>query len=177
VDLTQLREWALTLSACAALLIIAASAWLGARAYRRKLHAEERLITTNRAEADVRLVQAYIDLVLLGAGSGRYALNDELIRAMIECGAIQEDDFDIDNPTPLHTKIARLALMPGVGGGPTAHNYALSGIAILAARQPELRELGIKALELERVRDINPDKVRDLLTSLRGIIRPDEPRS
>src|SRR5262249_32376178 len=133
VEPVQVREWIVALCASAALLSVALGVWLGVREYRRKLQAEEGLARIARAEADVRLVQAFTDLVLLAAGSGRYALSDEILRTLLDSGAISQEDFDPDDPIPLHTKVARLAMMPATGGGPTAHRFAVFGVAALAA--------------------------------------------
>jgi hypothetical protein len=168
VDAAEVREWIVALCASVTLLAVALSVWLGVREYHRKLQAEEGLAQIARAEADVRLVQAFTDLVLLAGGSGRYALSNEILRTLLDSGAIGEEDFDPDDPVGLHTKVARLAMMPATGGGPTAHRYALFGVAALAARHPLLRDLGIKALELERVRETAPEKVQELLRDLRG---------
>jgi hypothetical protein len=166
VDLEQLRDWILPLSAGAAILLVAAGAWLTLGAYRRKLRAEERLARTACAEADVRLVHTFTDLMLLAAGTGRYTRSGELLRAMLEKGVIGKEDFD--DAVALHTKVLQYAMMPATAAGPTACGYAVHGLAALAARHELLRELGIRALDLERVRTSAPDQVQALLRGLRG---------
>jgi hypothetical protein len=171
VDPVQVREWIITVSTSAALLAVAAGVWCGVSAYRRKLRTEERLVQSNRAEADVRLVQAFTDLVLLAAGTGRYVLSRDLLRALLHSGVLGRNDFDTKDPNSLHTKVVRLALIQGNGGGPTAQKFALFGVVALAARHELLRELGIKALELERVRETLPEKVPELLKELQALRR------
>ena len=166
MDVAQVRDWILIVSASAALLAIACSTWLGLRAYRRKLQAEARLARAACAEADVRLVHAFTDLVLLAAGSGRYTRSGELLRALLKAGVIGEED--LSDPVKLHTKVVRLAMVPATACGPTASLSAVYGIAALAERHEVLREMGVRALELERVREIAPEKVSELLKRLRG---------
>jgi hypothetical protein len=160
------RDWILILSASAALLAIACSTWLGVRAYRRKLQAEERLARAACAETDVRLVHAFADLVLLAAGTGRYTRSGELLRALLKAGVIGEEEFS--DAGKLQAKVVRLTLVPATACGPTASLAAVYGIAALAERHEVLREMGARALELERVREIAPEQVRELLKRLRG---------
>jgi hypothetical protein len=167
MDLALLKEWIIPVSSGIALLSIAVSVCLGTRGWCRKLRAEEQLAQAARAETNVRLVGAFTDLVLLAGGTGRYGISGEVVRAMLDSGVIGEDDFNVDQPTALHTKIARLAMMATTGGGPTAQTFAIYGVGALAARHELLRELGVKALEMERIRETAPDKVRELLEVLR----------
>jgi hypothetical protein len=169
VDAEQLRAWVLVLSASAALLAIAAAVWLGVVAYCRKLRAEQRLAQASRAETEVRLVQVFVDLVLLAAGSGRYVASRELLHAMLESGVIGPEDFDTDNTLPLLTKYMRLAMVPVSSGSPTACRFAVHAVAALAARHELLRELGLAALQMERVRESVSDQVwQQLFDGLRG---------
>jgi hypothetical protein len=169
VDTEQLRAWILILSASAALLAGAVGAWLVAWAYRRKLRGEERLTQVAQAEADIRLVQTFTDLVLVAVGVGRYAPSPEMVRALLATETIGTDDFNkADNGASVHAKFTRFALLPASGAGPTASRFAVYGIAALASRHELLRELGIKALELERVREAAPEQVPELLKRLRG---------
>jgi hypothetical protein len=170
VDAAQVRDWLLVLSASAALLAVAVSVWLGVRDYRRKLRAEEQLARAGCAETELRLADKFLDLVLLAAGTGRYTRSAALLRHLLRKGVIDEDDFN--DPPELHSKVLRMVLMPGTACGPSASAYVVRVIGVLAARHEVLRELGIEALQSERVRGADPERVEQILELLRGRAQP-----
>jgi hypothetical protein len=142
------------------------SVWVGVQQYRLKLKAEERLARSSQAETDLRLLNAFSELVQEATGTGPFRLSEQVVKFLIDSGHLS--DADLDDAVAFKQKIYDRAMLAEIIGV-TRSRMASYAIGALARRYDFLRELGIRALSSKSVEYNDPEEVRRLVEQLRRL--------
>ncbi len=164
MKLSQAKEWVLVISVSISMLSVAIGIWQTLAEYQLKLAAEERLAISSQAETDIRLLNAFNELVRLATGEENDKLSEKTIEMLFNNGYISDSDFS--EPRKLNHKLWDAASF-GDPPGASVSVISISAIAELSGRYPFLREVGIQALQRKRIMDISPEMVEGYLKKLK----------
>lgn len=164
MKLSQAKEWVLVISASISMLSVAVGIWQTLADYQLKLAAEERLANSAQAETDIRLLNAFNELVRLATGEENDKLSEKTIEMLFNHGYISDSDFS--EPWKLNKKLWDAAAF-GDPPGKSVSLISIAAIAELSARYPFLREVGIQTLQRQRIKDVNPEMVEVYLKKLK----------
>ncbi len=163
MKLSQAKEWVFVISASISMLSVAIGIWQTLAEYQLKLAAEERLTISSQAETDIRLLNAFNELVRLATGEEHDQLSEKTIEMLFNNGYISESDFS--DPKKLNKKLWNAAAF-GDPPGKSVTIIAISAIAELSERYPFLREIGIQALQRNHIKNMSPEIVEGYLKKL-----------
>jgi len=163
MKLSKSKEWVFVISASFSMLSVAVGIWQTLGEYQLKLKAEKRLAISSQAETDIRLLNAFNELVQLATGEEDDKLSEKTIEMLFNNGYISESDFS--DPRKLNKKLWNAAAF-GDPPGKSVAVIAISAIAELSDRYPFLREVGIQALQRPHIKQLCPEIVKGYLKKL-----------
>ena len=112
--------------------------------YRLKLQAEERAAASQKAETDVRLLQAFTPLLDLANGRGGYEVSEKIIEELISRNIFGDTDFrDLKS---FKKKLSEFPIIYLPVGLPS-QDAAIAAVATLGLKYKILREPAVEALE------------------------------
>ena len=164
MKLSQAKEWVLVISVSVSMLSVAIGIWQTLAEYQLKLAAEERLAISSQAETDIRLLNAFNELIRLATGEEDDKLSEKTIEMLFNNGYISDSDFS--DPKKLNKKLWDAAAF-GDPPGESVSIISISAIAELSERYPFLREVGIQALQRNRIKNASPEMVEGYLKKLK----------
>ena len=138
----QVQEWLLTITGSATLVTVAVSTWLSLREYRLKTKAEIRMRESSQAEADVRLVKVFLELMDIANGRSGYTSSEEAISWHLT--RIQETN--ILNLHALNQELEDLSIIT-LPVGSASQDAAIAAIVTLAEKYEVLRVPAAEAID------------------------------
>ncbi len=143
MDVSQLKEWILTVSASISMLAVAVGVWMSLKEYRLKLQAEARERRSAEVEAEIRLQTLFSELMSRANGRSGYAVSENAAQFVLQNLHSDEGTLDLETLNQAVEDGAILTLPVGAA----AQDAAVAAIAGLTIRHPELRDTGLRALE------------------------------
>ena len=100
MQLSDAKEWILVITAGLTMLSIAGgvisfafATFFTLKEYRLKLDAEKRTSASQKAETDVRLVQAFSEIMNTANGRAGYVVSEKAIEELFKRNVFKEEDF------------------------------------------------------------------------------------
>lgn len=144
MNLGEVKEWILVGTSVLTLGSIAIGSWKALKEYGLKLQAEARAANSEKAEADVRLLKAFTELMDLANGRGGYVVSEKAIEELFKHEIFTKADFgDLES---VKKKIGEFPVIY-LPVGSAAQDAAIAAIATLGDRHEVLKEAAIQALE------------------------------
>jgi hypothetical protein len=144
MDLSQIKDWILAISASLTLISVAVGVWLSLREYRLKLRAERRLEKSSEIEAEVRLLTLFTQLMDIANGRSGYQVSEKAVEWILTHIKIDESKpLDVNALSRAVQELAVLTLPVGSA----AQDASVAAIASLTQRHEVLRSVGLQALE------------------------------
>jgi hypothetical protein len=165
MNIQDLKEWLIPISASFTLFSVGISSWLAVKDYRLKLKAEERLRHSSQVEADIRLIKLFTEIMDIAHARRDHYLSEEVVKALFQQGIITKEDFDDPNDLKKVSK----KLMPAIITPPiglAAQDAAMAAIYSLAKRNEILRDVAIQALE--SMKSFKPREAEKYLNMLKN---------
>lgn len=150
---TEIKDWLVPISSVVGIISIATTAWLALRDYGIKAKAEARLAEASRVEADIKLVNAFAELMDIAHARGPSQLaNETLFEAMAK---------QVQIVSPEQAKDLAVITMPV---GAASQDAAIVAIAVLGQHHSILKPMAVQALK--SLSTFKPDMATPLLQKL-----------
>lgn len=136
MDVTEVKEWILIVSASITMLSVAAGVWLSLREYRLKLRGERRQELSAEIEAEIHLQTLFTDLMQIANGREGYQVSEKAVEFLLATWKIEDGKLDIKT---LNREAADLAIFT-LPVGAASQDAAVAAIAALTMRHRMLHE-------------------------------------
>lgn len=170
MKLAAAKEWIVAISASVSMLSVAIGIWQTLADYQLKLIAEERLAFSSKAETDIRLINAFNEVIVYASGDRKRQISEKTIELLFQKGFITKSD--LDDPKKLNGKLETAASF----GTPINLSAAIAStvaMAELAIRYPILRESAMLTMNRNIIKSNSPEAVEKYLETLRKL-QPDK---
>ena len=140
MNIADIKEWVLTLSASVSMLAVGVGIWMSLREYRLKLQAERRQQRSAEVESEIRLQTLFSELMEIANGRNGYQVSEKAVEFLLQ-------NFKGDlNLAVLNQAVKDLAILT-LPVGSAQQDAAIAAIAALTLRHSILEDPGLRALE------------------------------
>ena len=162
MDLTLVKDWLVPVSTFVTLVTGSIAGWLSLREYRIKVQAEARLARAEETESDVKLLKLFTEIMDIAHSRRSHVLSEKAVERMLS-----PDMYDKLNLNNLSVKDILASAVVILPVGAAAQDAAISAIAELGEKHPNLRQVAIQALE--SLQEVKPDIAKKNLDRLRQL--------
>jgi hypothetical protein len=143
MNLANIKEWVLTLSASVSMLAVGVGIWMSLREYRLKLQAERRQQRSAEVESEIRLQTLFSELMEIANGRNGYQVSEKAVEFLLQNFKSPSGDLNL---AMLNQAIEDLAILT-LPVGSAQQDTAIAAIAALTLRHSILEDPGLRALE------------------------------